>query len=97
MSGSWLVARSVSKVAGMAVSGVLGVVIVDAVRTGRARQVARSGVVSATAWGLRAQRRAEERAESVRLGFGDVVAEARERNGDEARPPADQTGHDHDH
>lgn len=88
--------KPLGKLAGIAGSGVLGVLIVESVRNGKAASTARSGAVTATAWGLRAQRRAETKAENLRLGFGDIVAEARERIGEEARPPADP-GHDHDH
>lgn len=52
--------------------------------------------MAATALGLRGVRKAEEGAERARLAVGDVVAEARERIGEEARPPA-VTGHDHEH
>lgn len=92
-----LVWRPVRKLAGIAATGVIGAVIVDGLRSGRARRTARGGAVSVTAWGLRAQHKAEVKAEELRLGFGDIVAEARERVGDEAKPPADVSGHDHDH
>jgi hypothetical protein len=36
-------------------------------------------------------------AESTRLKVADVVAEARERIGEEAAPPAAAAVHDHDH
>ena len=98
MSGvAGFVVRPLSKLAGMAASGVIGAVIVDGLRSGQARRAARSGAVTVTAWGLRAQHKAEVKAEELRLGFGDIVAEARERVGDEAKPPADVSGHDHDH
>jgi hypothetical protein len=43
-------------------------------------------------------RKAEEGAESARLKVADVVAEARERIGEEVPPPAvADTAHDHDH
>ena len=44
--------------------------------------------MTATAWGLRGTRKAEEAAERARLKVADVVAEARERIGEEAPPPA---------
>ena len=54
--------------------------------------------MSATALALRGARKAEEGAESARLKVADVVAEARERIGEEAPPPAvSDSGHDHDH
>ena len=52
--------------------------------------------VTATEWGLRGTRRAEEAAESARLKLADVMAEARERVGEEAQPPA-IGNHDHEH
>lgn len=92
-----LVWRPVRRLAGITASGVIGAVIVDGLRSGQARGAARSGAVSLAAWGLRAQHKAEVKAEELRLGFGDIVAEARERVGDEAKPPTDVSGHDHDH
>ena len=54
--------------------------------------------VTATAWGLRGVRKAEETAESARLAIADVMAEARERVGEEVPPPAvADADHDHDH
>lgn len=88
--------KPLGKLAGIAGSGVLGVLIVESVRSGKAASKAREGAVAATAWGLRAQRTAETKAENLRLGFGDIVAEAREKLGEQSRPPADP-GHDHDH
>lgn len=89
--------RPLSRLAGITASGVIGAVIVDGLRSSHARRAARRGAVSAAAWGLRAQHRAEIKAEELRLQFGDIVAEARERVGDEAKPPADVSGHEHDH
>jgi hypothetical protein len=43
-------------------------------------------------------RRAEGGAESARLKVADVMAEARERIGEEAPPPAvTEAAHDHEH
>jgi hypothetical protein len=54
--------------------------------------------VTATEWGLRGVRKAEEGAESARLQVSDVVAEAKERLGEEVPPPAvGETGHGHSH
>lgn len=91
------VGRPLSRLAGITASGVIGAVIVDGLSSGRARRAARGGAVIVAAWGLRAQHMAEVKAEELRLEFGDIVAEARERVGDEAKPPADVSGHDHDH
>ncbi|MFT4166329.1 MAG: DUF1490 family protein [Microlunatus sp.] len=89
--------RPLSRLVGITASGVIGAVIVDGLRSSQARRAARSGAVTVTAWGLLAQHKAEIKAEELRLGFGDIVAEARERVGDEAKPPTDVSGHDHDH
>ncbi|EUA14814.1 hypothetical protein I546_0065 [Mycobacterium kansasii 732] len=53
--------------------------------------------VSAAELGLRGTRKAEEAAESARLKLSDVMAEARERIGEEAPTPAVAHDHDHDH
>lgn len=53
--------------------------------------------VSAAELGLRGIRKAEEAAESTRLKMSDVMAEARERIGEEAPTPAVTDHHDHDH
>jgi len=46
---------------------------------------------------LRGTRKAEEAAESARLRISDVMAEARERIGEEAPTPAVGDAQDHDH
>ena len=51
----------------------------------------------ATTWGIRGTRKAEEVAESVRLNTADIVAEAKERLGEEWTPPGTAVAHDHDH
>ena len=54
--------------------------------------------MTTTEWGLRGMRKAEEGAESARLKMADVMAEARERIGEEVPPPAvTETAHDHEH
>ena len=53
--------------------------------------------VSAPSWDLRGTRKAEEAAESARLKIADVMAEARERIGEEAPTPAVGDVHDHEH
>lgn len=57
----------------------------------------RQTAVSAAALGLRGTRKAEEAAESARLKVADVMAEARERIGEESPTPAISDLHDHDH
>ena len=55
------------------------------------------GAVKGAELGLRGTRKAEEAAESARLKIADVMAEARERIGEEAPTPAVGNVHDHDH
>jgi hypothetical protein len=58
----------------------------------------REASVSAAELGLRGARKAEEGAERARLTVADVMAEARERIGEEASPPAvAESEHDHEH
>ena len=87
----------VAKAASTVVTGAVGVAAYEAVRKAVAKVPAREVSVNATALGLRGVRRAEEAAERARLAVGDVVAEARERIGEEAPPPIADAGHDHDH
>lgn len=97
MSAATTLLRPLSKAAGIVISGVVGVTLVEAVRSGRARRTAREGAVRATTWGIRAQRAAEVRAEEARLGWGDIVAEARSRTGEESPAPSATPGHTHEH
>lgn len=94
----------VTRTGRLAATGVLGVVIVDGLRAAARRGTLREGAVGLTAMVLRGKRRAEVGAENVRLAGGDVVAEARARNGEQAPAPgadvggaAGAAGHDHDH
>ncbi|HEY6491719.1 MAG TPA: DUF1490 family protein [Trebonia sp.] len=80
------------------VTGVVGAVAVDGVqRLARTKSVRRGAVVVAS-WGLRGRKSMEAGAENAWLATGDILAEARERIGEQAPPPAGETGaHDHDH
>jgi Protein of unknown function (DUF1490) len=90
--------RLVAKAAATVVTGAVGVAAYDAVRRVAAKIPVRQASVTVTAWGLRGVRSAEEGAERARLAVGDVVAEARERVGEETPPPAvADTGDDHAH
>jgi hypothetical protein len=86
-----------AKAAGTVVTGLVGVSAYEALRKALKTAPVHEAAVTATEWGLRGTRRAEEAAESARLKLADVVAEARERIGEEAPPPAignhDQHGH----
>ncbi len=78
-------------------TGVVGVGAYELLRKALAKAPLREGAVTATEWGLRGTRRAEEVAESARLKVADVVAEARERIGEEVPAPAVPAPHDHEH
>jgi ribosomal protein L31 len=87
-----------AKAATTVVTGVVGVAAYDGVRKLIAKAPVHEAGVTATAWSLRGVRKAEEGAEKARLAIGDVVAEARERIGEEAPPPTvGEAVHDHDH
>lgn len=86
-----------AKAAGTVFTGLVGVSAYEAVRKAVAKAPLHEAAVTATEWSLRGTRRAEEVAESARLKVADVVAEARERIGEEATPPAVAVAHDHDH
>lgn len=89
---------AVAKAAGAVLTGAVGAAAYEAVRKAVASAPMREATVNATAWGLRGVRKAEEGAEQARLSIADVLAEARERIGEEAPPPsAAGAGHDHDH
>ncbi|MGV0837987.1 DUF1490 family protein [Mycolicibacterium thermoresistibile] len=88
----------VAKAASVVVTGAVGAAAYDVVRKVAAKAPLREATVSATALGLRGMRAAEESAERARLALGDVVAEARERIGEEAPPPTiADAEHDHSH
>jgi chaperone-like protein len=91
-----LVHGLLGKAAGTVVTGLVGVSAYEVVRKALAKAPLHDAAVTATQWGLRGTRRAEEAAESARLKVADVVAEARERIGEEAQPPA-IGDHDHEH
>ncbi len=88
----------VAKAASTLVTGVVGAAAYEAVRRAAAELPVHDAAVTATAWGLRGTRKAEETAESARLRFADVLAEARERIGEEVPPPTvSDVPHDHEH
>lgn len=86
-----------AKAASLVVTGVVGVSAYELLRKALGTAPVRRTAVAATEVGLRGTRRAEAVAESTRLKVGDVVAEARERIGEEAPTPAAADVHDHDH
>ncbi|HTM83416.1 MAG TPA: DUF1490 family protein [Mycobacterium sp.] len=90
-----------TKAAPAVVTGVVGAAAYEAVRTAVAKAPLRKATVAAAAWGIRAAREAERKAESgaeqARLTVADVLAEARERAGDDGEPVAvTDSGGDHD-
>lgn len=88
----------VAKAATTVVTGVVGVAAYDAVRKVWAKAPFHEASVTATTWALRGARIAEEGAEAARLKVADVMAEARERIGEEVPPPAVvDTDHGHEH
>lgn len=78
-------------------TGLAGVTAYEILKKAAAKAPLRQTAVSAAALGLRGTRKAEEAAESARLKVADVMAEARERIGEESPTPAISDLHDHDH
>lgn len=73
-----------------AVAGVVGAASYEAVCKAVSKVPLRKAVVITTAWGLRvareAERKAGEGAEHARLTVADVIAEAKERVGEDVPP-----------
>jgi Ni,Fe-hydrogenase III small subunit len=86
-----------AKTAPTVVTGAVGVAAYEALRRAVAKAPLRKASVAATACGLRVVRHAGAKAEQVQLTVGDVIAEARERVGEEVPPAAEAaSGHVHD-
>jgi len=91
-----------AKAAPTVVTGVVGYAAYEALRKTVAKIPLRAATVTVTAWGLRvareAERKAGQSAEQARLTVADVMAEARERAGEEVPPlVVADSGHNHDH
>lgn len=86
-----------AKAAATVVTGLVGVSTYEVLRKAVGAKPVHRATVAAAELSLRGTRRAEVAAESARLKVADVVAEARERIGEEAAPPAVTAVHDHDH
>ena len=87
-----------ARAAGLLISGIAGAAVVDRLQRPATGAAVKRAAVSVTALTLRGKRRLESGAESLRLTTGDVVAEAREKIGEQAPPPAQPAqAHDHDH
>lgn len=76
------------RAAGTVATGLVGVTAYEVLRKAVGAAPVHRAAVTATEWGLRGTRRAEVAAESARLKVADVVAEARDRIGEDAPPPA---------
>ena len=86
------------KAATTVATGAVGVAAYDVFRKAVAKLPIREAGVTAAEWALRGTRKAEEAAEAARLNVSDVMAEARERIGEEVPPPAvADSGHAHEH
>ncbi len=90
-----------TKAAPTVVTGLVGAVAFEGVRKGMAKAPLRNATVVATAWGLRVGRvvgrTAGAGAEHARLTVADVVAEAKERAGEDVAPLTVVDSGDHDH
>ena len=86
-----------AKAAGAVLTGLVGVTAYEVLRRAAAKAPLHETAVSAAELGLRGTRKAEEAAESARLKLADVMAEARERIGEEVPPPSIGDVHEHDH
>ncbi|WAJ46395.1 DUF1490 family protein [Mycobacterium sp. Aquia_216] len=86
-----------AKAAGTVFTGLVGVTAYEVVRKAAAKAPLHQTAVATAELGLRGTRRAETAAESARLRLSDVMAEARERIGEEAPTPSLGDTHDHDH
>ena len=82
----------------LALTAVASAVIVKAVGDGRGGAALRRLAVSGTKAGIRTSRAAETGVERLRLGTGDIVAQAYEELGEQAPVPrTPEAGHDHQH
>jgi len=79
-----------------AVAGLVGQALVAGGRRLVAGRRARTLLVGAVAQGIVVGRRLEAAAEETRLRAGDLVAEARERLGEQATPPTEPSTTVHD-
>ena len=88
----------VAKAASTVLTGAVGVAAYDLARKAVGKAPFHEVSVTAATLGLRGTRKAEEGAERARLKMADVMAEARERIGEEVPPPPiieTDNGHKH--
>lgn len=86
-----------AKAASTVVTGLAGVTAYELLKKAVVKAPLHETAVATAELGLRGTRKAEVAAESARLKIADVMAEARERIGEEAPTPAVGEVHDHDH
>ncbi len=86
-----------AKATAVLVTGVAGAATYDLLRRAAAKAPLHATAVWAAELGLRGTRKAEEAAESARLKLADIMAEARERVGEEAPTPSVTDAHQHEH
>ncbi|ATO62917.1 DUF1490 family protein [Mycobacterium avium subsp. hominissuis] len=82
------------KATGTVFTGLVGVSAYEVLRKAVGKAPVHRAAVTTTEWGLRGTRRAEVAAEAARLKVADVVAEARDRIGDNASLPVDPVADD---
>lgn len=87
-----------TRAAGLLISGVAGAAVVDRLKRPATGAAFKRVAVAVTTVTLRGKRRLESGAENLRLTAGDVVAEARQKIGEQTPPPTRPAqAHDHDH
>jgi hypothetical protein len=86
-----------AKAASAVITGLAGVTAYEVLKKAAKKAPLHETAVKGAELSLRSTRKAEEAAESARLKIADVMAEARERIGEEAPTPAVGDVHDHDH
>lgn len=82
------------KATGTVFTGLVGVSAYEVLRKAVGKAPVHRAAVTTTEWGLRGTRRAEVAAEAARLKVADVVAEARDRIGDNASLPVNPVADD---
>lgn len=97
MIGHMIGAGMLGKAAGVIVTGWVGAAAYDGTKRMTRHVPGRSLAVSTVTLGLKGLRRVETRAEAARLATADVVAEARERIGEQAPAPTTAAGRGHEH
>ena len=88
---------AIARVAGTVATAAVGAAAYDGIK--RLVRVApwRTVAVRTSELAIRGTRHVEATAENARLTMADIVAEARERVGEEAQPPAGPADHGHGH